>query len=165
MDDKKILEDHNEINERDLSDANMMENASSEEEKEAKSLSTMLAQTTLSTEDDTFSDIKQYPESPFNYFESNQINVRLSTGDVQYDVTDFVLPGRDGFDVSIARRYDSGCANLVDMDPHFKNDKLRTVSKDNSFYTGTYGLGYGWSFVLPSIETVRYLKYSYMDLL
>lgn len=164
MDDKKILEDHNEKNEWDLSDNNTVENASSEEEKEAKSLSTMLAQTTLPTDDETFSDIKQYPESPFNYFESNQINAKLSTGDVQYDVTDFVLPGRDGFDVSIARRYDSGCANLVDMDPHFKNDKLKTGSKDNSFYTGTYGLGYGWSFVLPSIETVRYLKYSYIDL-
>jgi RHS repeat-associated protein len=164
MDDKKILVDHNENNEWDLSDTNTVENASSREENEAKSLSTMFAQTTLTTEDDTFSDIKQYPESPFNYFESNQINVRLSTGDIQYEVTDFVLPGRDGFDVSIARRYDSGCANLVDMDPHFKNDKLKTGSKDNSFYTGTYGLGYGWSFVLPSIETVRYLKYSYIDL-
>lgn len=162
MDDKKILEDHNEKNEWDLPDANMKENASSEEEKEAKSLSTMLAQTTLPTEDDTFSDIKQYPESPFNYFESNQINVRLSTGDVQYDVTDFVLPGRDGFDVSIARRYDSGCANLVDMDPYARGEKIRTGSKDNSFYCMTYGLGYGWSFVLPSIETVPHLSCSYI---
>lgn len=164
MDDKKFLEDHNEKNEWDLSDTKSFENISNEEGNEVKSLNAMLVQTSVSTDDDTFSDIKQYPESPFNYFETNHINVRLSTGDVQYEVTDFVLPGRDGFDLSIARRYDSGCANLEDMDPHFNKNKLKTGSKSNSFYTDTYGLGYGWCFVLPSIETVRYLKYSYIDM-
>jgi RHS repeat-associated protein len=164
MDDKKVLKDHNEKNEWDLSDTKTVENESNVEDNGIKNLSAMRMQTSQSTEDDTFSDIKQYPESPFNYFETNQLNVRLSTGDVQYEVTDFVLPGKDGFDISIARRYDSGCANLEDMDPHFKNDKLTTGSKSNSYYAGTYGLGYGWSFVLPSIETVRYLKYSYIDM-
>ena len=164
MDDKKNLETHIEKNEWDTSAAETVENVLSGEENQTNSLRSMSIQTALTSEEETFSDIKQYPESPFNYFESNQIDVKLSTGDVQYDITDFVLPGRDGFDVTIARRYDSGCANLVDMDISLKNDKLITGSKNNSFYTGTYGLGYGWSFVLPSIETVQYLKYSFIDL-
>lgn len=139
MDDKKNLENNIEKNKRDVSEAEKVENVLTGEENEANSLRTMSVQTALPSEEDTFSDIKQYPESPFNYFESNQIDVKLSTGDVQYDITDFVLPGRDGFDVTIARRYDSGCANLVDMDISLKNDKLITGSKNNSFYTGTYG--------------------------
>lgn len=164
MDDKKILEDHKEKKEWDMFDTETAEDISGGEENEVNSLKTMLAQTALPTGDGEFSDIKQYPESPFNYFETNQINVKLSTGDVQYEITDFVLPGRDGFDVSIARRYDSGYANLVDMDPYVENDKVKTGSKNNSFYTASYGLGYGWFFVLPSIETVPYLKYSYLNI-
>ena len=82
MDDKKVLEDHNEKNEWDLSDTKTVENELNVEDNEIKGLNAMRMQTSLSTEDDTFSDIKQYPESPFNYFETNQLNVRLSTGDV-----------------------------------------------------------------------------------
>lgn len=162
MDDKKNLENHIEKNEWDMSDAESVENVLTGEKNQANSLKSLSVQAALPSEEDIFSDIKQYPESPFNYFESNQIDVKLSTGDIQYDITDFVLPGRDGFDVTIARRYDSGCANLVDMDLYASRDKIRTGSKDNSFYTMTYGLGYGWSFVLPSIETVPSLRCSYI---
>jgi RHS repeat-associated protein len=162
MDDKKIIEDHIDNNEWEEPDTKTAEDVSGEEENEAKSRETLFSRAVLPAEEEEFSDIKQYPESPFTYFETNHVNVQLSTGNVQYETTDFVLPGRDGFDVSIARRYDSGCANLVDMDPYVKNNKLKTGSKDNSFYAASYGLGYGWSFVLPSIETVPYLKCSYM---
>lgn len=162
MDDKKIIEDHIDKNEWETPDTKTVEEVSNGEENEAKSREILSSRAALPAEEEEFSDIKQYPESPFTYFDTNQVNVQLSTGNVQYETTDFVLPGRDGFDVSIARRYDSGCANLVDMDPYVKNEKLRTGSKDNSFYAATYGLGYGWSFVLPSIETVPYLKCSYI---
>ncbi len=160
MDDKNIIENHIEKNECETPDTEIVEGISSAEEKETKNPKILLSGGVLSADEEEFSDIKQYPESPFTYFETNQINVQLSTGNVQYEATDFVLPGRDGFDVSIARRYDSGCANLVDMDPYIKNGELKTGSKVNSFYTSTYGLGYGWSFVLPSIETVSYIKYN-----
>ena len=99
------------------------------------------------------------------YFESNKVNIQLSTGNLQYETTDFVLPGRDGFDVTIARRYDSGCANLVDMAPYVINSMLLTGSIDNFFYTSTYGLGHGWSFVLPSIETVQNLRWAWLPYL
>ena len=162
MDDKKIIKDYMNKNKWEVPDTKTEEDVSSGEENEAKSRETRFSRAALPTEKEEFSDIKQYPESPFTYFETNQVNVQLSTGNVQYETTDFVLPGRDGFDVSIARRYDSGCANLMDMDPYVKDNKLKTGSKDNSFYAKTYGLGYGWSFVLPSIETVPYLKCSFM---
>ncbi|MDR7811501.1 RHS repeat domain-containing protein [Lacrimispora sp.] len=160
MNDNKNIEDYIDKNEWEEPDTKAAEDVSGGEENEAKGRETLFSRAVLPTEEEKFSDIKEYPESPFTYFETNQVNVQLSTGTVQYETTDFVLPGRDGFDVSIARRYDSGCANLVDMDPYVKGEKLKTGSKDNSFYTATYGLGYGWSFVLPSIETVPYLKCS-----
>jgi len=154
MDDKKIIEDKMYKNEWDSPDTNTVEYVSDVEEREEQSPRIQLSRSALSSEYE-FIETKQYPESPFNYFETNHINVQLNTGNVQYDTTDFVLPGRDGFDVSIARRYDSGCANLVDMAPHVLSSGVRTGSIDNTFYTSTYGLGHGWSFVLPSIETVQ----------
>ncbi len=154
MDDKKIIEDKMNKNEWDAPDTNTVEDVSDVEEREEQSPKIQLSRAALSSEYE-FIETKQYPESPFNYFETNHINVQLNTGNVQYDTTDFVLPGRDGFDVSIARRYDSGCANLVDMAPHVLSSGVRTGSIDNTFYTSTYGLGHGWSFVLPSIETVQ----------
>lgn len=164
MKEKEIIENHIVKNEWEEPDTKAAEDVSGEEENGAKVRETLLSRAALPTEEEEFSDIKEYPESPFTYFETNQVNVQLNTGNVQYETTDFVLPGRDGFDVSIARRYDSGCANLVDMDPYVKKEKIYTGSRDNSFYTKTYGLGYGWSFVLPSIETVPYLKCSYLIL-
>lgn len=154
MDDKKIIEDNMNKNEWDAPDTNTVEDLSDVEEREEQSPKIQLSRAALSSEYE-FIETKQYPESPFNYFETNHINVQLNTGNVQYDTTDFVLPGRDGFDVSIARRYDSGCANLVDMAPHVLSSGVRTGSIDNTFYTSTFGLGHGWSFVLPSIETVQ----------
>ncbi|WP_124068215.1 RHS repeat-associated core domain-containing protein [Clostridium sp. E02] len=163
MDDKKMIEDFIEKDERDVSDTDreMDGDASEEETWEEKSLKTQLNRAVLSSEEDGFSNIKQYPESPFTYFESNQVNVQLNTGNVQYGTTDFVLPGRDGFDLTIARRYNSGCANLVDMAPYVRNSRLLTGSINNSYYTSTYGLGHGWSFVLPSIETVQNLRWDW----
>lgn len=154
MDDKKIIEDNMNKNEWDAPDTNTVEDLSDVEEREEQSPKIQLSRAALSSEYE-FIETKQYPESPFNYFETNHINVQLNTGNVQYDTTDFVLPGRDGFDVSIARRYDAGCANLVDMAPHVLSSGVRTGSIDNTFYTSTFGLGHGWSFVLPSIETVQ----------
>ncbi|WP_312433413.1 RHS repeat-associated core domain-containing protein [Lacrimispora sp.] len=154
MNDNKNIEDYIDKNEGEEPDTKADEDVSGEVSSEAESPKIRVRWAALSSEYE-FIETKQYPESPFNYFETNQVNVQLNTGNVQYDTTDFVLPGRDGFDVSIARRYDSGCANLVDMAPHVLGSVIRTGSINNTFYTSTYGLGLGWSFVLPSIETVQ----------
>ena len=164
MDNKKINENNIDIKEGESPDIKTAEYISSGEENEVNRPKALFNRAEVPVDEEEFSDIKQYPESPFTYFDTNQVNVQLSTGSLQYDVTDFVLPGRNGFDVTIARRYDSGCANLVDMAPYVKNNKLKTGSKNNSFNTATYGLGYGWSFVLPSIEAVPYLNCTYINI-
>ncbi len=161
MDDKKIIEDNINKDEWNAPDTNTVEDVSGVEERKEQSPKMQLSRAVLSSEENGISNIKQYPESPFTYFETNHVNVQLNTGNVQYETTDFVLPGRNGFDVTIARRYDSGCANLVDMAPYVMNSRLITGSIDNNYYTATYGLGHGWSFVLPSIETVQNLRWAW----
>ncbi|WP_143320250.1 RHS repeat-associated core domain-containing protein [Clostridium sp. HBUAS56010] len=163
MDDKKTTKNYIDNDQWEVADTKI-EDSLSKDENQAKVWEVQLNQSALPKEEGEITDIKQYPQSPYTYFETNKVNVQLSTGDVQYETTDFVLPGRDGFDVSIARRYDSGCANLVDMFPTVKKDKIKTGSINNSFYVNTYGLGYGWSFVLPSIETVLYVYYSSIEM-
>lgn len=164
MDDKKNNENDVYIKEGESPDTITTEDVLNKEGKEVNRPKALFSKAAVPVGEEEFSDIKQYPESPFTYFDTNQVNVQLSTGSLQYDVTDFVLPGRNGFDVTIARRYDSGCANLTDMAPYVKNNKIKTGSKNNSFNTATYGLGYGWSFVLPSIETIPYLNCTYINI-
>ncbi|MGL5437830.1 MAG: RHS repeat-associated core domain-containing protein [Lachnospiraceae bacterium] len=156
-------EDYNDDHEWKETEVEAAEEAAGDIEPEAESEQKPTVRiATRAASGDDFSDVKEYPENPFSYLETSQVEVQLSSGDVQYEVTDFVLPGRDGFDVSIARRYHSGHANLVDMNPYFKNGyQLKTGSTDNEYLKKRYGLGYGWSFVLPSIETVPYLYYQY----
>jgi RHS repeat-associated protein len=163
MDDKKNIEDSIDNNEWEELGTKTAENVSGEEENETGIPKIQLRRAAMSSDDDGISNIKQYPESPFTYFETNHVNVQLNTGHVQYETTDFVLPGRNGFDVTIARRYNSGCANLVDMAPHVISSNLKTGSIDNSYYTSTYGLGHGWSFVLPSIETVQNFRWTWQQ--
>lgn len=106
-----------------------------------------------------YTDEEPYPENTFSYFETNQVDVQLNTGTFHYKVTDFVLPGRNGFDLSISRKYDSGRANKKDLEINISSTAISTGSKINNFDTKMYGLGYGWSFTLPSIETVTYKSY------
>lgn len=160
MDDKKIIDDYNNKSEGEEFAVEMAEGTKRDEEVALKSqaMPRTMAMAASPAVQEEFSNVKEYPESPFSYYETNQVSIQLNSGAVQYQVTDFVLPGRDGFDISITRRYDSGCSNLDDIKPKYENGKIKTKSTDNSHNTKTYGLGYGWSFALPSIERVMYLK-------
>ena len=165
MDNEKIIDDYNEKSEVEEFDIEVADETKSDEDTASKSQVMPMTMAASAAVDEGFSDAKEYPESPFSYYETNQVNIQLSSGNLQYEVTDFVLPGRDGFDVTIARRYNSGCANLVDMNPDYRKKKIRTDTRDNSHNTQTYGLGYGWSFVLPSIEIVPALDVSVYEIL
>ena len=159
MDDNKIIDDYNDKSEGQEFDSEMaVETKSGEVIASESRVMPMNMATSMAVDLEQFSNVKEYPESPFSYYETNQVSIQLNSGAVQYQVTDFVLPGRDGFDISITRRYDSGCSNLDDIKPKYENGKIKTKSTDNSHNTKTYGLGYGWSFALPSIERVMYLK-------
>jgi len=99
------------------------------------------------------SDSKEYLEAPFSYGVSGNESVVLSNGSLQYTVTDFSLPGRNGFDLTITRKYDSDTSNLFDVAPKYKDiNSFSTTKRDNSHFRRAYGLGYGWQFVLPSVE-------------
>jgi len=98
-------------------------------------------------------DLKEYLEAPFVYGAGVNESVVLSNGSLQYFATDFSLPGRNGFDFSVVRKYDSNNANLHDVAPIYDGTNMySTVKRDNYHYLRNYGLGYGWQFVLPSIE-------------
>jgi len=95
---------------------------------------------------------KGYPEAPFVFNIANAESVALSSGTLQHTVTDFVLPGKNGFDLRVTRKYDSLTANTVDADPN--GNTARTVSRINEHNIKQYGLGFGWEFTFPSIEVI-----------
>ncbi len=101
-----------------------------------------------------YADPKRYPEAPFSYRMAESESVSLADGSLECTFTDFTLPGRNGFDLTIARRYDSNNANLYEMTPEAYDGGVRTVRRENFHNFRQYGLGYGWQFVLPSVEIV-----------
>ncbi len=158
MNDEKMINDPKQNNEWD--EINIETTDTKEEHSDTESQIMPMSITAASSSPDIFSDVKEYQENPFKYFETNQVNVQLATGDFQYETTDFVLPGRDGFDLAISRRYDTANANLEDMDPAMYQLTINTKKRDNEHNVKTFGLGYGWSFALPSIETVPFFNFS-----
>jgi len=106
MDYKKTTTDLNTINELyeldlDLAgETQVGEDIAANSQETQKSVGRRVKRATSSKED-KFSSVKDYPENPFTYFEKNNVDVQLSGGTFRYEVTDFVLPGRDGFDVTL----------------------------------------------------------------
>ena len=103
--------------------------------------------------EDEIGNPKSYTEAPFRFMRSGSESVILNNGSLQYTETDFVLPGRNGFDLVVSRRYNSDSAGINEMQPDpYTSKKFRTNSRTNHHNLRTYGLGVGWYFVLPSIE-------------
>ncbi|MDR1158780.1 MAG: DUF6531 domain-containing protein, partial [Oscillospiraceae bacterium] len=50
--------------------------------------------------------------APFTYQKTEYESVNLNTGDYMYEETDLVLPGKNGLDLVLTRRYDSSDANI-----------------------------------------------------
>ena len=102
-----------------------------------------------------FKDPKNFQEAPYSFHMAQNELVVLNNGTLQYSVTDFILPGRNGFDLIMTRRYNSYSAGLFDMNPQYvAPGRLHTGRRDNTHNNKQYGLGFGWYFVLPSIEVV-----------
>ena len=100
-------------------------------------------------------DPKKYMEAPFSYSMANNESVNLANGSLSYRTTDFILPGKNGFDLVISRVYNTDNANLHDMHPQIMGDGSgNTTKRDNQHFVRTFGLGHGWSFEMPSIEIV-----------
>ena len=215
--------------------AYIYENFVEEKPVKAPEISTMAAPLT------TCDEPKEYLDAPFGYNYSDNESVTLNSGSLEYSVTDFVLPGKNGMDLAMTRTYSSSSANTRDLDvlpttermgyyeirwtatlkgiygtkgtisiknkllyrssqiyaadvlderaeaelakwekgygvgwEYTDNGGYYEITKSNlsytrqkstcpCWYTGTrdnthlikaYGLGYGWSFALPSIEMV-----------
>lgn len=60
-------------------------------------------------------DPKQYTEAPFKYAHTDNESVSLNSGALIYTVTDFVIPGKNGMDTVIRRKYNSAQANTHDV--------------------------------------------------
>ncbi len=101
-------------------------------------------------------DTKEYLQAPYSYSMEKNETVALNNGALRCTVTDFMLPGRNGFDLAIARKYSADNANLTEISPKYDETatKFITSGRRNLHEVNTYGLGYGWSFVLPSVESI-----------
>lgn len=74
---------------------------------------------------------KSYPESPYGYSYRDHESVDLNTGTMTYTYTDFTIPGRNGLDITVTRRYDSGSSNPLDP---------TIVSSEGTYYYYVYGV-------------------------
>ncbi|MBE6899475.1 MAG: RHS repeat-associated core domain-containing protein [Ruminococcaceae bacterium] len=104
---------------------------------------------------------------PYYYKYDENENVSLNTGELIYETIDYTIPGRNGLDLVIGRRYrsqDSKKSELY-LYEYYNSDHLyRTVkSVGNGHNVKIYGLGEGWSFSFPSIETINGNKYVHLS--
>lgn len=101
---------------------------------------------------------KKYQEAPFSYKREVAESVILSGGTLRHTVTDFTLPGRNGFDLTVSRSYDSEQAGLGYYRTYWytaDNWTVCTYMYPNTHYPLLHGLGYGWYFNFPSIEALQ----------
>lgn len=101
---------------------------------------------------------------PYSYDYNENEKVNLNTGSLMYETIDYVLPGINGLDLLIGRRYDSEKANMVHPTTSFLGSLYiwdgyqllwGTDGVINTHQADTYGLGQGWSFMFSSIESIN----------
>ena len=63
-------------------------------------------------------------EAPFGYSYGDCETVDLNSGAIKYEVTDFTLPGKNGFDIAVTRTYDSSSSNPLDATVKKRKDAL-----------------------------------------
>jgi RHS repeat-associated protein len=95
--------------------------------------------------------------APFNYDGSTEDRVNLNSGGLVYETIDYILPGRNGLDLVIGRRYNSDIANVGSPGVTEYKGATATYIGPNPYLNDLYGLGHGWSFMFSSIENGRIL--------
>ncbi len=78
---------------------------------------------------------------------SGDVSVSPYNGDVQVNVTDIVLPGKNGLDLKLNHFYQSSHAEV-----EYGNEENDYMVKPTTYYNERYALGIGWSFGFPSVE-------------
>ena len=90
--------------------------------------------------------------SPFNLQTNSEESVDLTTGNLTYNKTLLSLPGRNGLDLDINVRYNSGNAII---------SKNEFDSKLNLRLENGVDFAIGWSFGFPQIESTKTQRYGY----
>lgn len=135
----------------DLDEASIASNDETEQSNEQE-VGFLATRSLLSSQSE---DPTHFQDAPYSYNMSQVETATLNSGTLQYTVTDFSLPGRNGFDFVMTRRYNSDNAGLYAMNPVYDApNEFHTSSRNNVHNNKMYGLGFGWYFVLPSIEVV-----------
>lgn len=112
-----------------------------------------------SDETDSLDDLNNYLDAPFSYDFNSQEHVVLNTGAFNYTVTDLVLPGKNGLDLVIQRRYDSSEASDEKFSSTPFIDYYHTrVSNRTHYPYPDINIGLGWNFVMPGIRSGNVTK-------
>lgn len=105
--------------------------------------------------------------APYSYDCNENETINLNDGKLIHEMVDYVLPGVNGLDLVIGRRYDSSNANIgvpygesfvmqnYNPDPNAKpviTNYINSYTKPNAHFNNLYGLGNGWSFMFSSIQ-------------
>ena len=100
----------------------------------------------------------KYPDTvgvPYTYSINDSERVSLSTGALIYETVDYVLPGVNGMDLVIGRRYNSQDAGLYT--PGYKwdvsEDDYVSAAVFNDALDNMFALGQGWSFTFSYIQS------------
>lgn len=91
-------------------------------------------------------------DAPYNYDFNTAERINLNTGGLVYETVDYVLPGRNGLDLVIGRRYDSDSANVGNPGTVSAPGVFATTMEDYNHLNRFHGLGHGWSFMFSSIQ-------------
>ena len=105
--------------------------------------------------------------SPYYYSSNESEIVSLNTGELSIETVDYVLPGKNGLDLVIGRRYRNADAQKKDFTEHavVDGDETRYLYYvcENNHNVDLYGLGQGWGFTFSSIEILHNDKYLQMS--
>lgn len=97
--------------------------------------------------------------APYIYKQNQTEQISLNTGSVGYESIDYVLPGINGLDLVIGRRYNSQESNVYNPETGSSpvDGHATTEKRKNDYELNLYGLGHGWSFLFSSIERNKIL--------
>ena len=132
---------------------NNLLNTINENDIQQTSVDTVSVGDTETGEEANYYEKNSLPQAPFDYDYSKKEHLNLSNGGMRYVEDDFTLPGKNGFDLLVKRVYNSAESCTMKFQPQKNGSILKTVAIKNLHNIKQYGLGYGWSFNLPSIET------------
>ena len=88
-----------------------------------------------------------YTDSPYVYNSSESEHISLGTGSLTYQTVDYIIPGKNDFNLVIGRRYSFTEASLYKLSVNGN-----TINQTPNTFNDIYSLGNGWTFNFTSIN-------------